>query len=234
MKHAAVLFRPDEHLPPTEMKTRSPNISQQGFTLIEILTVITIIGLLSALGFGGYQVALTKSAVKNTQARLAGLQLGMEGYKGDNGEYPEALGQEDTTDVGNVSYRVGGARMIYQVMTGDGNSAIKGGGVASTGVPRSTGKVYWEEVTPPTAQEVKDKKKKPMVDQAVDGTYFMIDGWRKPFQYIKALKDRNKRISNIDLVHSDGDYEIWSYGNLKSPDDSPVAQKEWIASWGSN
>lgn len=216
------------------MNTRSLPSFRKGFTLIEILTVITIIGLLSALGFGGYQVAMTKSATKNTQARMAGLQVGIEGYKTDNGEYPEPLGQEDTTDIGNVSYKIGGARMLYQVMTGDGNSAIKGGGIASTGVSRSSGKIYWEEVTAPTAKEVENKKKKAMVDQAVDGSYFMIDGWRKPFQFVKAIKDRNKRISNRDLMHSDADYEIWSYGKLEAPDDSPQSQQEWIASWGAN
>lgn len=216
------------------MKTRLSISRRNGFTLIEILTVITIIGLLSALGFGGYSVALTKSATKNTLARLAGLQLGVEGYKTDNGEYPEALGAEDTTDISNVSYKVGGARMLYQVMTGDGNSAIKGGGTASSGIPGSTGQVYWEEVTAPTAKEVENKKRKPMVDVAKDGSFFVIDGWRKPFQYVKALKDRNRRISNEDMVHSDADYEIWSYGKLATPEEDPKSQNEWIASWGTN
>jgi type II secretory pathway pseudopilin PulG len=196
--------------------------------------VITIIGLLAALGFGGYSVAIQKSNSKNTYARLAGLQLGIEGYKGDNGEYPEALAQEDTTDIKGASFKIGGARMLYQVMTGDGNSGIKGGGTASTGVSGSTGKIYWDEVTAPTQKEIDAKKRKSMVDVAGDGSYFMIDGWRKPFQYVKAIKDRNKRISNEDLVHSDADYEIWSYGKLETPADDPESQKEWIASWGSN
>ena len=213
-----------------KIRTMSPN--PKGFTLIEVMTVITIIGMLAALSFGGFKLANDKAAKKNTVTRIAGLQLGLEGYKSDNGEYPEPLGQEDTTTVKDVTYTVGGARMLYQVMTGDGNSAIKGGGTASIGTPGSTGAIYWEEVTPPTPKELEAKRKKPMVDKHEDGTFFMIDGWRRPFQYIKALKDRNKRISNIDLVHSDGDYEIWSYGKLAEPKDDPESQKEWISSWG--
>lgn len=216
------------------MKTRPlSHRSHKGFTLIEILTVITIIGMLAALSFAGIQIANNKAAKKNTVARINGLQLCVESYKLDNGEYPEALGMEDTTNVKNTSYRVGGARMLYQVATGDGNSAIKGGDAASNGVPGSTGQIYWDEVIAPTAQE-RDAKKKPkaMVEVHEDGSYFMIDGWRKPLQYVKSLKDRNKRISNIDLVHSDGDYEIWSYGKLTAPTEDPESQKEWITSWG--
>ncbi len=216
------------------MQLRPLHALPKGFTLIEVMTVITIIGMLAALSFGGFKLANDKSAKKNTISRIAGLQLGLESYKTDNGEYPEALGQEDTTTVKDVSYNVGGARMLYQVMTGDGDTAIKGGGTASNGTLGSSGRIYWEEVTPPTQKEIEAKKRKPMVDMHEDGTYFMIDGWRKPFQYIKALKDRNKRISNEDLVHSNGDYEIWSYGKLEQPSEEPEAQKEWITSWGAD
>ena len=216
------------------MKTRPLRSTSKAFTLVEIMTVITIIGMLAAMSFGMFKLATNKAAKKNTIARLAGIQLGIESYKNDNGEYPEALGQEDTTDIGGVSYKVGGARMIYQILTGDGNSAIKGGGIASTGKVGSSGTVYWEEVTPPSPGDIQAKKKKGMVDVAADGTFFMIDGWRKPFQYVKSIKYRNRRISNIDLVHSDADYEVWSFGALDKPLDDPESQKEWIASWGAD
>ena len=216
------------------MKIRPLRSMPKAFTLVEIMTVITIIGMLAAMSFGMFKLATNKAAKKNTIARLAGIQLGIESYKTENGEYPEALGLEDTTDIGGVSYKVGGARMIYQVLTGDGNSAIKGGGIASTGKVGSSGTVYWEEVTPPSPGDIQAKKKKGMVDVAADGTFFMIDGWRKPFQYVKSIKDRNRRISNIDLVHSDADYEVWSFGALDKPLDDPESQKEWIASWGAD
>ena len=61
------------------------------------MTVITIIGMLAAMSFGMFRLATNKAAKKNTIARLAGIQLGIESYKTDNGEYPEALGLEDTT-----------------------------------------------------------------------------------------------------------------------------------------
>lgn len=217
--------------PKTAMKNRLLPQSLKGFTLIEIMTVITIITMLTALTFVGIRSAQTKAAKKSTVARISGLVDGLASYKIDNGEYPEPIGDDNVT-VNNAPYKVGGARMLYQVVTGDGNSGIRGGGAPSTGSPGSIGKVYWDEVTPPTATEVEKKIRKPLVEAAEDGSFYMVDGWRKPFQYIKMLKDRNKRISNIDEVHSDGDYEIWSYGELKSALDDPQSQREWITSWG--
>jgi prepilin-type N-terminal cleavage/methylation domain-containing protein len=213
------------------MKTRLLPLSRRGFTLIEIMTVITIITMLTALTFVGIRSAQTKAAKKNTVARISGLVDGLASYKNDNGEYPESVGDETVT-VNNTAFKVGGARMLYQVVTGDGNSGIRGGGTPSTGNPGSTGKVYWDEVTPPTEADIAAKRRKPMVDKGEDGSFYMIDGWRKPFQYLKMIKDRNKRISNLDQVHSDGDYEIWSYGELKTAAEDSQSQREWIASWG--
>jgi len=43
--------------------------------------------------------------------------------------------------------------------------------------------------------------------------------------------DRNKRISNVDDMHSTSDFEIWSFGPLTSPLTDPKSQKDWISSW---
>lgn len=216
------------------MKFLRPSRRTQAFTLVEILTVITIIAILAAIGFGGFRVAINKSNGRKTLATLQALQSNMEGYKNDAGEYPEPMNKDSTADIKNQSYKSGGGEMLYQIMSGDGDSAIKGGKDPSTGLAGSTGKVYWEEIVAPTPKEVEDKKSKPYVG-VVDGTsYFLIDGWRKPIQYLKAIKDRNKRISNADEMHSDADYEIWSYGDLDKPLEDEESQKQWITSWGSN
>ncbi|MES2705721.1 MAG: type II secretion system protein [Verrucomicrobiota bacterium] len=216
------------------MKFLRPSRRTQAFTLVEILTVITIISILAAIGFGGFRVAINKSNGRNTLARITALQSNLQGYKNDAGEFPEPLDKDSTINVKNQAYRSGGAEMLYQVMSGDGNSAIKGGTDPSTGIAGSVGKVYWEEVVAPTSKEIENKKTKPMVGVSEDEAYYMIDGWRKPFQYVKAIKDRNKRISNVDEMHSDGEYEIWSYGALDKPLEDEESQREWISSWGSN
>ena len=214
------------------MKNRLPHHVTKGFTLIEILTVITIIAMLAALGFGGFKAVNDKAARRGTTTRLSALKLKIEEFKIDNGEYPKAPSTEDKTEVKGTSWPAGGARLLYQVVTGDGDNAIEGGGTSSTGVLGSSGKVYWDEVVPPTAKEIQNKKPKPMVAVTDSGSYYMIDGYRKPFQYVKAIKDRNRRTSNVDELHSTADFEIWSFGTLDAPLTDPQSQKEWITSWG--
>lgn len=206
----------------------------KAFTLVEILTVITIIAMLAAIGFGGFRVAINKSNSRNTTARITAMQSNLEGYKNDAGEYPEPMNKDSTVNIKDQTYTSGGAEMLYQVMSGDGNNAIKGGTDASTGAPGSAGKVYWEDIVPPSSTEIEQKKSKPYVAASEGGAFYLIDGWRKPFQYLKALKNRNKIIANADEMHSDGDYEIWSYGALTKPLEDDESQKEWITSWGGN
>lgn len=216
------------------MKLLRPRRRIRAFTLVEILTVITIIAILAAIGIGGFSVAIEKSRGRKTLSMLAALKNNMEGYKNDAGEFPSPTNQDVTTEVKGKPFKSGGAIMLYQIMSGDGDDGIFGGAKPSTGVPGSAAKIYWDEVVPPTKQETTDKKDKPMVGGGIDTGFFLIDGWRKPFQYTKAVKNRNKQTVNVDELHSDGDYEIFSYGPLKEALDDPEAQKEWITSWGSN
>lgn len=61
---------------------------ESGFTLIEVLVAATIIGLLSTIGFGGFQ-AITRSgrdALRKTD--LEQIRSALEIYKSENGSYP--------------------------------------------------------------------------------------------------------------------------------------------------
>ena len=204
---------------------------RRGFTLIEVLTVVSIIALLAALGFGGYRTVLNRTSAKNTTARIKALESVLTTYFGEYGEYPEPADPENTSAIEGVSYKVGGGMMLYQAASGDGDDAIRGGGTASEGTAGSLNRVLWEEAVAPTPQEVSKGIRKPLVGATEDLKYYMADGWRKPFQYVKARKDRNRRVTNDDEMHSAGDFEIWSYGKLEKPLDDVESQKEWIASW---
>jgi general secretion pathway protein G len=59
-----------------------------GFTLLELLVVMVIIGLLAAYVGPQYFAQLGKSEVKATQAQISALQKALDTYRIDVGHYP--------------------------------------------------------------------------------------------------------------------------------------------------
>lgn len=63
---------------------------RNGFTLIEILVVITIIGILSSILYASFGGARNEARNKSIQAELKEVQLALELYKAQYGRYPDA------------------------------------------------------------------------------------------------------------------------------------------------
>jgi prepilin-type N-terminal cleavage/methylation domain-containing protein len=61
-----------------------------GFTLIELMVVISIIGLLSAVVYANFNDARAQSRDKVRMTSLKEVQLALEFYKAQNGGYPPA------------------------------------------------------------------------------------------------------------------------------------------------
>jgi len=66
-------------------------IYKKGFTLIEILVVIAIIGVLSAVGLASYRSANEKARNSRRQADVQQLRSALEMYKTDKDTYPATL-----------------------------------------------------------------------------------------------------------------------------------------------
>ncbi|HPS55934.1 MAG TPA: type II secretion system protein, partial [Sedimentisphaerales bacterium] len=61
-----------------------------GFSVVELITVITIVSILVSLLLPG--ISMVRTLAKNTQqkAQFATLELGIEAFKNDFGQYPES------------------------------------------------------------------------------------------------------------------------------------------------
>lgn len=75
-------------------------IERQGFTLIELIIVLAILGMLAALAIPQFAEVMDNSAVKTDKANLAVVETALEVYKADNGGNAPALtgGDDDAFD----------------------------------------------------------------------------------------------------------------------------------------
>ena len=69
-------------------KPTCPRLLQRGFTLLELLVVIVIIGLLAGLVGPRYFNQLSKSNTKIAAAQIASLEQALDQYRLDVGAYP--------------------------------------------------------------------------------------------------------------------------------------------------
>lgn len=66
-------------------------MKKNGFTFIEILVVVAIIGLLSGIGLTSYTTANKKARDGKRRADIEQIRSALEMYKADNSTYPASL-----------------------------------------------------------------------------------------------------------------------------------------------
>lgn len=77
------------------MKTNKQK-KQQGFTLIELMIVVAVIGVLAAIAIPQYQKYVAKSEVASALATLTGVKTNVEAYAVENGAFPDGSAANQT------------------------------------------------------------------------------------------------------------------------------------------
>ncbi len=192
-----------------------------GFTMVELLVVIAIIALLASLTIGAFSYATTAAARNRTSATHGAIMNSLEKYLQEQAEYPMPAAPDATAQFNNITYKAGGAEMLYQALSGDGTSAIQ---LASGGGRGSDGRIDDDEARYIT---MPDMPKETWIQ--VGGRYYVIDGFRRPFQYTKG--------GQANAVNPT--YDLWSYAQdeQNTQDDSlgakmnPQINAQWITNW---
>ncbi|EKO3932663.1 pilin [Vibrio fluvialis] len=80
---------------------------QQGFTLIELMIVVAIIGVLSAIAVPAYKNYVTKSEVASAVATMKSLITPAELYYQENGAFPDTDAKLQEVGVGSNAIKNG-------------------------------------------------------------------------------------------------------------------------------
>lgn len=172
------------------------------FTLIELLTVITILAILMAMTIAGISYAQNKAAEEKTRAGLVVIEAGLKKYYHEWGEYPRP--------VNNTGDGREGAIAIYQALSDDGDDEIEGGkGITSDGREGN--------------HKLVDLKSEGLVAEQDGKGWFVIDGFGHPYHY--RVYDKNQE----DRFYNKGSFDLWSYGDDKEKREENRAK--WIKNW---
>jgi prepilin-type N-terminal cleavage/methylation domain-containing protein len=101
--------------------------SRQGFTLIEMLTVMLIIGILAGIVLSVNSVVQSKAARARAEGEMKTISLACESYKVDNGTVPRDVTTTDVLDpkvdfVPTSAKYTAAGRSLYIALSGDTNA----------------------------------------------------------------------------------------------------------------
>ena len=90
---------------------------QQGFTLIELMIVVAIIGILAAVAIPAYQDYTARAQASEAVALLSGLKTPIAEFYQTNGAYPSLASLGTTTESGkfvaSIASNLGGSDAVY-------------------------------------------------------------------------------------------------------------------------
>lgn len=86
-------------------QTSAPGYNKKAFTLIEMVVVITILAILSLIGYVSYSDSIISARDLQRANDLAKLQIDLKSHKQKEGAYPMAVNPFTITNSGNIIYQ---------------------------------------------------------------------------------------------------------------------------------
>lgn len=187
------------HRPPQHMKTPSLNHSRHGFTLVELLVVVTIIGILAGLVISQAPKLMQQSRELEVRNVIVALQTGIRNYQTEYNRFPldpsqtSSSGDEDAPAIlTNQS-----TSLIDTLM---GPAASQGGsGSSGSGSGSSTANLNPKGIEFTSFKVAKGGRNGLVGTQS---PYSLVDLWGMPF-YVLFDTNLDRKIKNPDLQNQD-------------------------------
>ena len=100
---------------------------QKGFTLIELMIVVAVIGLLASIGYPNYKDYVTRGKIAEATSQLSDGRIKMEQYFQDNRTYNNTLSPATAPAVtSNFSYSLSSLTASTYMISASGSGAMTG------------------------------------------------------------------------------------------------------------
>jgi type IV pilus assembly protein PilE len=122
-----------------------------GFTLIELMIVVAIVGILAAIALPSYKNYVLRGKIVDATNKLSSLRARMEQYYQDNRTYANGC-SVSTNDTSDFAFSCGGVTASAYKITATGQGALSGftytidqsGNMATTALPSTWGSTSTE------------------------------------------------------------------------------------------
>jgi len=131
------------------MKEIQMNHSHKGFTLIELMIVVAIIGILAAVAIPAYQDYTVRAQVSEGLSLASGAKTAMAEFYNFNGSFPssnDSVGLSTSTNIQGTyvsEVDVGNTPGVIDVTYGNDVNSIINGAILSVSAITSSGSIQW-------------------------------------------------------------------------------------------
>ena len=135
------------------------NKLQKGFTLIELMIVVAIIGILAAIAIPAYQDYIARSQMSEPISLMSGMKTPLAEFYADRGAWPTALASVTDTTGGKYTQTVAGtgAGSVYTLTSTMKASGINKNIQGKTVILTTTGGTSWTCSAGSAGTKVADK-----------------------------------------------------------------------------
>lgn len=136
------------------MKISTRNSRHKGFTMIELLIVIAIVGLIAAIAYPNYTRSVAKTNRSAAKTALLQLQLAQERWRSSNPSYTNVIANLNAPAVNNyvLAITAAGATNYTITATAVGNQLANDGGCSPLSVnengpvtPNAAAQTCWSQ-----------------------------------------------------------------------------------------